>query len=246
MKTAMYTLSDTDLLTDENSKRYTLRLRDMPAEEKPREKLLKYGPEVLDTSELLAIILNTGTKKEEVLAMTRRILKEYGEKSIAHQTNAEKIVEELDVSEAKACQIVATFELGRRFFKEGTGRAITIRTAAQAYEYLKDMGSLPKEHLRGLYLNSRYRLIHDEVISIGSVTSNIVHPREVFKPALEYSASAVIIAHNHPSGDSKASSEDILITKQLVEAGNIVGIDLLDHIIITKHGFASVPARYTE
>ena len=106
------------------------------------------------------------------------------------------------------------------------------------------MRDLPKEHLRGIYLNSRYKVIHDEVISIGTLTSNIVHPREVFKPALEYSATAVILAHNHPSGSTKPSTDDILVTKQLIETGKILGVELLDHIIITKNSFASIKADY--
>jgi DNA repair protein RadC len=106
------------------------------------------------------------------------------------------------------------------------------------------MRDLPKEHLRGLYLDTHYQLIHDEVISIGSLTSNIIHPREVFRPALEYSASAVILAHNHPSGVAKPSEADILITRQIVEAGKILGISLLDHVIVTKTKFESVPSDY--
>ena len=107
------------------------------------------------------------------------------------------------------------------------------------------MRDLPKEHLRGLYLDNHYRLIHDEVISIGSLTSNIIHPREVFRPALEYSASAVILAHNHPSGIPKPSESDMAITLQIVEAGKILGIGLLDHVIITKTKFGSIPADYS-
>lgn len=183
----------------------------MPDEDKPREKLIKHGPSVLSIHELLAIVLSVGTRKEEVLTMSSRIIKEYGEKSIINQTK---------------------------------GRPITIRTPKQAYEYLKDMRELSKEHLRGLYLNSRHVVIHDEVISIGSLTANIVHPREVFKPAIEYSAVAVIIAHNHPSGTIKPTKSDIEITKQLLKAGKILGIDLIDHIIIGKNKFISIPADY--
>ena len=246
MQDTLYKLKDNDLVTEESDdKKYVLRLRDLPTEEKPREKLIKYGPSTLTASELLAVVLSVGTKKEEVLTMTNRILKEYGEKAVAHQKDPKKVMEALSLPETKACQVVACFELGRRFFDNGTGRAITIRTAKQAYQYLKEMSELPKEHLRGLYLNNHYRLIHDEVISIGSVTANVVHPREVFRPALEYAASAVILAHNHPSGNTTPSKEDIEITEQLVEAGRIVGIDLLDHIIIGKKGFKSIPISYT-
>ncbi|MCX6718909.1 MAG: hypothetical protein NTZ38_00835, partial [Candidatus Taylorbacteria bacterium] len=116
--------------------------------------------------------------------------------------------------------------------------------AKDAYEYLQDMRNLPKEHLRGLYLNSHNRVIRDEVISIGTINSNMIHPREVFRPAIESNASAVVLAHNHPSGEAVASPEDIEITKQLIQAGKILGISLLDHVIITKDAFSSIEANY--
>ena len=222
-------------------KKYILKVRDLAEEDKPREKLIECGPEGLSSQELLAIILNTGTKKEDIMTMSTRVFKEYGEKSLANQINARAIEKDLNVPLIKACQIVACFELGKRFFKEKPGRQITIRTARQAYEYLKDMRDLPKEQLRGLYLNSRYKLIHDEVISVGSLTANIVHPREVFRPALEYSAAAIIIAHNHPSGCVKPTEADIEVTRQISKAAAIIGVDLLDHIVIGKNKFSSVP-----
>lgn len=242
---ALYLQQPEDLILDSREKQYVLRLRDLPTEEKPREKLIKYGPAALSLTELLTVILNAGTKKEGVLAMSRRLLKEYGESTIIHQKDPKKIQQVLDIPLVKACQLVACFELGRRFFKPQGGRKpVTLRTAGQVYEYLKDMRDLPKEHLRGLYLDSHYQLIHDEMISIGSLTSNIIHPREVFRPALEYSASAVILAHNHPSGVSKPSEADIAITRQIVEAGKIMGVSVLDHVVVTKMKFESVPVEY--
>ncbi len=239
--TRPYALSDTDLLSGEGEKKYVLKIRDLPKEEKPREKLMKYGPDALSVSELMSIVFGVGTKKEEVLAMSGRIIKEYGEKTIANEKDAVRIQKALGLPAAKACQIVACFELGRRFFKSGTdGRPLYIRTPRQAYEYLKDMGNLTKEHLRGLYLNAHYHLVHDEIISIGSLTANVIHPREVFLPAMEHSASAVILAHNHPSGVATPSDEDIAITRQLVEAGKLMGIEVLDHIIVTRKTFMSI------
>lgn len=240
--------SSGDLMLDasEKDKQYVLKLRDLPADEKPREKLVKYGPSVLSLAELFAVVLNVGTKKEEVLTMSRRLLKEYGDSAIVNQKDPAKISELLGIPLGKACQVVACFELGHRFFKDQSGRKpLTIRTASQVYTYLKDMQDLPKEHLRGLYLDAHYQLIHDEVVSIGTLTSNIIHPREVFSPALEYSASAVILAHNHPSGVAKPSDADIAITRQIVEAGKILGIALLDHVIVTKNKFESVPVEYS-
>ncbi len=226
-------------------KRYVLKLRDLPKDEKPREKLVKYGPAALSIAELFAVVLNVGTRKEEVLSMSRRLLKEYGDSVVVNLKDPGKVSDTLGIPLGKACQAVACFEIGRRLFKAQDGRKpVMLRTAAQVHEYVKDMGDLPKEHLRGLYLDSHYQLIHDEVISIGSVTANIVHPREVFRPALECSASAVILAHNHPSGIATPSEADIAITKQVIEAGRIIGINLLDHVVITKKKFESVPAEY--
>lgn len=241
----LYLQNTEDLILDNQEKQYVLRVRDLPTEEKPREKLMKYGPATLSVAELLMVVLNAGTKKEGVLAMSRRLIKEYGDSAMVNQRDPKKMSEALEIPLVKACQLVACFELGRRFFKTADGKhPLTIRTAKQVFDYLKDMRDLPKEHLRGLYLDTHYQLIHDEVISIGSLTSNIIHPREVFRPALEHSASAVILAHNHPSGVAKPSEADILVTRQIVEAGKILGISLLDHVIVTKTKFESIPADY--
>jgi DNA repair protein RadC len=237
--TSVYAVSDTDLVTNTWDREYVLRFRDIPDDQKPREKLLKDGPTVLSSAELLAIIIGTGTKKEDVMSLVNRIIKEYGEKNIANQHKALQLAAELHIPALKAMQIVACFELGRRFFQTNH-RIATLRTAKQAFVYLRDMCDLPKEHLRGIYLNSRYRVIHDEIISIGTLTANIVHPREVFRPAIEYSAAAILVAHNHPSGDPTPNSADIEITRQLVIAGKIVGVELLDHLVIGKHKFVSL------
>lgn len=243
-QTKSYNLADTDIVSSHGQVVYEIaRMRDLPPEDKPREKLIHHGPEVLSTSELLEVVLGTGTKKEDLRTMSHRILREYGERTIAHERQVTRLRDELDIPEAKACQIVACFELGRRFFHNGTGRAITIRTPQQVYEYTKSMASLTKEHLRGLYLNNHYRLIHDEIVSIGSQTSHIVHPREVFRPALEYAASAVVLVHNHPSGSIIPSDADHTVTEQLVAAGKTLGIELLDHLIVGEAGYVALLAK---
>jgi len=242
--TSIYAVRNHDLILDNQNRKYILKIRDLPSEEKPREKLLKHGPLALSTNELLAIVLNTGTKKEEVLAMSSRVVKEYGEKSLANHSNPKAMAEDLDIPLIKATQIVACAELGRRFFQKSSGRAAIIRTAKDVFDHVRDMRELSKEHLRGIYVNTHHRVIHDEVISIGTVNANIIHPREVFKPALEYSAAAIVLVHNHPSGITKPSEADIEVTKQLVEAGRILGVDLLDHVIVTKNKFVSIPVDY--
>ncbi len=241
-----YKIKDTDLMLDGGLREYVLKIRDLPESEKPREKLLNQGPKALTLPELLSIVLNNGTKKEGVLEMSGRIIKEYGEKSVIAQDDAKKMSEDLDIPITKACQIVACGELGRRFYEKNDIGLVTIRTAKDVYEYLRDMYTLPKEHLRGLYLNSHNRVIHDEVVSIGTINSNIVHPREVFRPAIEYGAVAVILAHNHPSGVLAPSDQDKEVTEQLIKAGKILGINVLDHVVITKNGFASVQANYQQ
>ncbi len=221
-------------------RQYIMKIADLPEEEKPREKLIANGPRNLSTTELLAVVLGNGTKKEEVMTMSSRLLREYGEKNIINQLSPAVISCELNVPLVKSCQIVACFELGRRFFQKKSEGLNNIRSARQAFDYLTDMRNLNKEQFRGLYLNSRYQLIHDETISVGSINASIVHPREVFKPAIQYGATAVIIAHNHPSGELKASAEDREVTEKLTEAGKILGINVLDHIIIAGNRFVSI------
>lgn len=241
---ARYAIASRPLILDNPERRYVLAIRDLPEEERPREKLTAGGPSSLSLAELLAVILSTGTKKEEVLAMTSRIVREYGEKSLMAEADAGRLAKELDIPLGKALQIVAVGEIGRRVFSRNENGAAILRTAREVFEYVADMRSLGKEHLRGLYLNNHYKVIHDEVISIGTLDANIVHPREVFRPALEYAASAVILVHNHPSGECVPSGPDIAITGQLIKAGELIGIELIDHIIVTKERFASIPASY--
>lgn len=221
-------------------KKYVLTIRDLPNEQRPREKMLRDGASLLSMGELLSVILNVGSKKEDVLSMSNRIVKEYGEKSIATARNAKDVSRDLDISLGRASQLVAIVELGRRLFERNPNGGKIIRTAKDVHSYTKGMEDLPKEHLRGIYLNSHYKVIHDEVISIGTIDANIIHPREVFKPALEYSAAAIILVHNHPSGVLLPSADDVAVTKQLIEAGKLLGIELIDHVIVSRNGFRSI------
>lgn len=235
-----YELQGNEMIMGEDVGQYVLRVRDMAGIDKPREKMMAYGPTNLTLSEIVAIVLGVGTKKEEVLHMSQRILREYGERSIVNETSPQRMADILDIPAFKACQLIAAFELGRRFYATKAGRPVFIRTAAKAHEHLRSMGSLQKEQLRGLYVNSRYELVHEEVISVGSLTANIVHPREVFQPAIEFGAVGVIIAHNHPSGNVMPTEADLMVTTQIKTAGTILGIDLLDHIVVTKDSFKSI------
>jgi DNA repair protein RadC len=238
MTNKAYPLKSRDKLT--NPTDYNLSFKDLPDYEKPRERLIELGASYLSSAELVAIIWGTGNKNEDVLSMANRTIKEYGDKALGSETNPRHLSSAIDISINKACQLVASIEIGRRFQNRQKGRPAQVRNARQAYAYLKDMGDSKKELLRGLYLNSQYQVIRDEVISVGSLTSNIVHPREVFQPAIERSAVALILAHNHPSDRLEPTAIDIDITKQLVEAGQILGIDLLDHLIITSSNYLSI------
>jgi DNA repair protein RadC len=236
-----YSLRDEDIVFGEADTRYVLRVKDLPDEDRPRERLLSVGPAHLSVAELVAIIWGVGTRQEDVLAMAGRTLKEYGGKAISNELDPRRLAKTTEIPLAKACQIIASFELGRRYYASTiAGRPLQVRTVKQAYQYLRSMGTSQKEQLRGLYLNSRYQVVHDEVISVGSLTSNIVHPREVFQPAIERSAVAVIIAHNHPSGRLEPTQADLEVTQQLVVAGDVLGIELLDHLIITQSKYISI------
>src|SRR5262249_47987252 len=164
-------------------------------EDKPREKLLSSGPESLTSRELTALLLVTGTTKEDVLEMAGRVVTDYGERNIFAERDAEKLSKELDIPLVKACQIVAAGELARRTFDKTTSRFVTIKNAKDVHEYLADMHALPREQLRVLYLNPHGRIIHDEVVSVGTVNQSVIHARDVFQPAIQLSAVAVILAH---------------------------------------------------
>ncbi len=243
-KEKLYSLMDTDLFLDTSNREYVLKVRDLPVDSKPREKLIKQGPDPLSLAELLAVILNTGNQTEDVLEMSNRIIREYGEKSIISEKNAEKLSKELHIPIMKASQIIACGEIGRRFYEKNSAGLSSIRHAKDVYEYLHDMHNLSKEHLRGLYLNSHNQVIHDEVISIGTINSSIIHAREVFRPALQYNAVALVLAHNHPSNVATPSAQDLEITAQLIQAGKMLGIHILDHVIITKSTYVSINAQY--
>jgi len=217
----------------QNSTEYKFQLKEIPKEQRPREKLIKYGPDVLKNEELMAIILNTGYREETVMELSHRIIKEYGSKAIAQEKNVGRLMENLGIPLVKACQIVACFE-------EEPGRFPTIRSPEDAYRYLEGMKKLKKEQFRGLYLNTRNKIIHDEIISIGTLMANLVHPREVFQPAIEYLDAGIIIAHNHPSGDPNPSKDDLAVTRQMVEVGKTMAIEVLDHIIIGNERYVSL------
>ncbi len=213
------------------------KLKEMPAIDRPREKLEKYGPGKLSNAELLAILLRTGTKDLNVLKLSQKILQKFTGEKLLHAT-----IEELKnihgLGTAKACEIIACLELGRRLLKDK--KHILLLSPKDVWENLKDIRDHKKEHFVIFYLDTRNQEIQREIISVGTLNANLVHPREVFESAIRHSAAQVIVAHNHPSGDPTPSSEDIEITKRLVQAGQILGIELLDHIVVSKDKYESL------
>lgn len=237
-----YQLQDHSRLTTDNGE-YVLRVRDMDEADRPRERMMELGPGSLSVAELLAVVWGVGSRSEDVLVMARRTLKEYGERAISSELNPRRLSDAAGIPLTKACQIVASLELGRRYANP-VGRPVYIRNAKQAFSYFRSMAHSQKEQLRGLYLNSRYQVIHDEVISVGSLTASIIHPREVFRPAIERGAVALILAHNHPSAQLQPTMADIQITEQLMAAGELLGIEVLDHLVIVLNRFVSIKEEF--
>jgi DNA repair protein RadC len=221
-----------------SGKSYKLRIRDLPEEKKPREKLRKYGPASLKNDELMAVILGKGTRKEGILELSKRIMSQYGNQAVLSRGDVDTLEKVLSLSPVQACQVVAAFELGKRMF--GRTTEVFLKSPEEVFEYARDMARLKKEHLRGLYLDTRNKLIRDEVIAIGTLNASLAHPREIFHPAIESNAAAILLVHNHPSGDPLPSNDDIELTKQVHEASKIVDIDVLDHVIIGSQNYYSL------
>lgn len=217
-----------------------VRIHDIPEEERPRERLIRNGPESLSNAELLGIILRTGSKEENVVSLSNRILSKYSIKQLS-LTNVSRLMQENGVGKAKAAQIAAVFELARRLetFVEEPKRKICSPKDVYTLMYPK-MREQKKEKFITLCLDTKNQILKEEVVSIGSLNASIVHPREVFKSALMESSASVIMVHNHPSGDPSPSREDIMVTKKIVEGGKLLGIDVLDHIIIGDGRYVSL------
>lgn len=208
-------------------------IKNLPAHERPREKLIERGVENLTDKELLAILLRTGRAGRSALDIAETILSKYPKRKLIEISLADlKVVSGVDIG--KACTLIAAIELTKRALGvQKTGRPI-IESDEQALAQLHDIRNHKKEHFVALYLNARNELIHREDISVGTVNASIVHPRDIFAPAFEHNATAVIVAHNHPSGSSDPSPEDKEVTARLSEAGKLLGIRLLQHLILTK------------
>lgn len=219
-------------------------IRDFPLSERPRERMLKEGKEVLSNQELLAILLRSGTKNESVLQLAHRIIRHFEGLALLNDANVAQLKKIKGIGDAKAVEIIAALELGKRLNRLQMEDRYVIRSPEDGAHYvMDDMRFLSQEHFVTIYLNTKNQVLHRQTIFIGSLNASIVHPREVFKEAFRWSAASIICFHNHPSGDPTPSREDIEVTKRLVECGKILGIELLDHIIIGDQTFVSLKEK---
>lgn len=221
-----------------------LKVMDLPVMERPRERLLRFGPECLSNSDLLAIILRTGTKNENIMSLCSRLLKESGGLNGLINMTVSEFREISGIGAAKAASLIALMELCKRIKSYKSGNDYKIASPKDAADLLmEEMRYLKKEYLRVILLNTKNVVMTIKDVSVGSLNSSIVHPREVFTYAVRDSSSSIIICHNHPSGDPSPSEEDINITRRLSESGRILGIELLDHIIIGDGTFVSLKEK---
>lgn len=220
---------------------YSVAIRELPREDRPREKLLRLGPERLSAQELLAIVLRTGTRSVSALSLADRLLHRHsGLRGLACASLAD-LQKTAGVGSVKAVQIVACFELGKRLMALPDENRRSIATPDDAAALLMpEMRHLDVEVLRALMLDTKGRLIRIETVSSGTLDASLVHPREVFKRAMAVSAASVVVCHNHPSGDPTPSGDDLNVTRRLRSAGEIVGIELVDHIIIGDNRWVSL------
>jgi DNA repair protein RadC len=215
---------------------YTVRARDLPKALQPREKYDRLGPENLSESDLLALLLRTGTTGLNVVELAESLLLQYGSLSALARASAAELQEIRGIGKEKAKILKAALEIGRRLVQENVGERPRIASPEEAAAVLRERArSLDREVFWVLLLDIKNRLIAPPAeVSKGTLNSSLIHPREIFKPAIQYSAAAVILAHNHPSGDPSPSAQDVRITKKLMEAGRTMEINVLDHIIIGR------------
>lgn len=221
-----------------------IKIRDVHEADRPRERLIRQGAKSLSNQELIAILLGTGTKMESVLAVANRVLLNFEKLHNLKHATLEEMKDIKGIGEAKAVLLLASIELGRRLASKDLEERYTIRSPEDAASYLmQDMTSLQQEHFVVLFLNVKNQVLHKKTIFVGSLNASIVHPREIFREAVKRSAAAIICSHNHPSGVPTPSPEDIDVTNRLYEAGQIIGVDLLDHVIIGDHQFISMKEK---
>jgi len=215
-------------------------VHDLPKPERPHERLKQFGPEALSAQELLALIIGRGISKKSVMTIAQELLVKFGNIKAISEATIEELSQIKGIGFAKAVQIKACFELGKRQDLEPELKDFDIKDPQSVIKAIRaSIKDKAKEHFKLILLNTRNKIIGISTVSIGTLNTSIVHPREVFKEAIIHNAMSVVLAHNHPSGDPDPSEDDLTITRRLVEAGKILGVEVIDHIIISKNGFFS-------
>ncbi len=219
-------------------------IRDMPVEDRPRERLLKVGAEAMSTAELIAITLRTGVGGENVLRMSERLLAHLGGLTNLARASVAELQQVKGIGPAKAAEIKAALELGRRLWAATPEERPKVTTPNDAANLLMaEMTFLEQEHLRTILLDTRNQVLSMPTIYKGNLNTSVIRIGELFRTAIRENAAALVVAHNHPSGDPTPSQEDIRVTREIAKAGKLLGIDLLDHIIIGRHKFVSLKER---
>jgi DNA repair protein RadC len=220
---------------------YTTMIRDLPQGERPRERLQHVGPGSLSNSELIAILLRTGSGGESVLGLATRLLSQYGGLARMARVSFGELCSIKGISEAKASQVLAAFEIGRRLVSLTPEDRTVVRSPRDVANLLSaEMGFLSQEHLRVVLLSSKNEILGVHEVYIGNVNSSIVRVAEVLRPAVRENCPAIIVVHNHPSGDPSPSPEDVLITRKIAAGAEMIDLELLDHIIIGGQSFVSL------
>ncbi|MFC7440834.1 RadC family protein [Laceyella putida] len=228
---------------DETGRNYML-LRDVPEEERPRERMVQLGPEHVSNAELIALLLRTGSTGESVMVLAQRVLSKAGGLKGLTRLSLQELMEIHGIGPAKAVQLMAGIELGQRISRMLPEDRYAIRSPGDAALYVMDeLRFQQQEHFICLFLNTKYRVIDKKCIFKGSLNTSVVHPREIFHEAIRSSAAAVICVHNHPSGDPTPSPEDLLVTERLVEAGRLLGIEVVDHLITGDQTYFSMKEK---
>ena len=224
--------------------RYNPRMIDLPQGDRPRERLLARGPAALATAELLAIVLGTGVKDENVVRVSQRLLSTFGGLSGLAQASVGELMAARGLGPAKAAQLKAALELGRRLLVEGPEQRPQVRSPADAANLLmSEMSLLEQEHLRVMMLDTKNRVLGWPTVYVGSLNTSLIRVGELFREAIRYNCASIIVAHNHPSGDPTPSPEDVAVTRQIAEAGKLLDVDVLDHLIIGRQRFVSLKER---
>lgn len=219
-------------------------IHELPSSERPRERLLQVGATALNTAELLAIIFRTGSGGENVLRLAERMLQRFDGLPGLARASIQELQQVKGVGAAKAVEIKAALELGRRLMVATPSERIQISSPADAANLLMaEMTFLEQEQLRVVLLDTRHRVLSSNIVYIGSLNTSVVRIGELFRSAIRENAAALIVAHNHPSGDPNPSPEDVAVTREIRRAGELLGIRLLDHLVIGRHRFVSLKER---